>query len=148
MTNSEKRRQYFKKYYQSHKEECLERYKRNYQRRKELGIVTGDVDIYHTREELQEAEEREEGRINWNIWDKVQEQTKQDITKALKDHQEPLKRKPIYVYTLNTKIPLIVFKDSDEAATTLNITRMQVTNACRTHKPIYYKGIILSYQPL
>ena len=142
------RQQYFKKYYKEHKDSYNKNWRKYYERRKELGIQVGDTDIYHTREELQEAEEREEGKINWNIWDKVQEQTKQDITNTLKDYKQPSKRKPIYVYTMTTKVPIIVFQDSDEAATTLNITRMQVTNACRTHKPIYYKGIILSYQPL
>lgn len=139
------RREYFKRYYQLHKAEMDEKTRKWKAEHKEQ---EGTIDIYQSREELQEAEKREEGKINWNIWDKVQEQTKNDITKALKDHQEPLKRKPIYVYTLNTKIPLIVFKDSDEAATTLNITRVQVTNHARTQVPIYYRGIILSYTPI
>ena len=148
MTNSEKRRQYFKKYYQSHKEQCLERYRRNYQRRKELGIVTGDVDIYHTREELQEAETREEGRINWDMWDKAVEQAKNDITNALKDYQGYKKRKPIYVYTINAKIPLFIFENSDEASKTLGINRMVITNQCRTERPYHQKGIIMLYHPI
>lgn len=142
---SKDRKAYFKRYYQLHKAEMDEKTRKWKAEHKEQ---EGTIDIYQSREELQEAEKRQEGKINWDIWHKVQEQTKQDITKALKDHQEPLKRKPIYVYTLNTKIPLIVFKDSDEAATTLNITRVQVTNHARTQVPIYYRGIILSYTPI
>ena len=148
MQNSERRRLYYKKYYQEHKDKYNKNWKHYYERRKELGLVDGDTDIYHNRQELQEAEKREEGWINWEAWDRVVEQTKQDIINALKDYKTPSKRKPIYCYTMTTKMPIIVFQDSDEAATTLNITRMQVTNACRTHKPIYYKGIILSYQPI
>lgn len=30
-----------------------------------------DEDLYTTREELQEAEKRLEGKINWNIWDEL-----------------------------------------------------------------------------
>lgn len=140
------RKAYFKRYYQLHKEKIDERTRRWKEEHKEQ---EGTIDIYQSREELKQWEiDNNTHCINWDIWDKVQEQTKQDITKALKDHQEPLKRKPIYVYTLNTKIPLIVFKDSDEAATTLDINRMIVTNHARTQVPIYYKGIILSYTPI
>ena len=49
---------------------------------------------------------------------------------------------------MTRKVPIIVFQDSDEAATTLNMTRVQVTNHARTQVPIYYKGIILSYTPI
>lgn len=150
--NSEKKKQYLKRYYQEHKDKYRQNFKKFYQRTKELGLVTGEIDLYHTIEELKQGEIEEFGAIgeaiNWDKWRELVEQTKQDITKALKDHSEPLNRKPIYVYTLNTKIPLIVFKDSDEAATTLDINRMIVTNHARTQVPIYYKGIILSYTPI
>lgn len=148
MTNSEKRRQYFQRYWKEHKEECKERNRRNYQRRKELGLQVGEIDIYHSVEELKEAEGMGEGKINWEAWDKVVEQTKQQITNALENYKQPSNRKSIYVYTINSKIPIITFKDSDEAATTLNLTRMQVTNHARSHVPIYYKNIILSYTPI
>ena len=32
---------------------------------------TNESDLYHTREELQEAEKRQEGKINWSVWDKL-----------------------------------------------------------------------------
>ena len=38
-----------------------------------------DSELYNTREQLKEAEERYEGRINWNLWDKLVEQTKKMI---------------------------------------------------------------------
>lgn len=152
MTTAEKRRRYFKKYYQQHKDKCQERNKRNYQRRKELGIQVGDQDLYNTVEELKQAEIEEFGAegeaINWTKWEELIEQTKQDITNALKDYKTPKKRKPIYCYTMTTKMLIITFQDSDEAATALNLTRIQVTNHARTNVPIYYKGIILSYQEI
>ena len=152
MQNSERRRLYYKKYYQEHKDKYNKNWKHYYERRKALGIQAGDTEIYHTIDELKQAEIEEFGAvgnaINWDRWEALVEKTKEDITNALKDFKQPSKRKPIYCYTMTTKVPIIVFEDSDQAATTLNITRMQVTNACRTHKPIYYKGIILSYQPI
>lgn len=38
-----------------------------------------DIDLYHSREELKEAEERGEGKINWNTWDSIVELTKKDL---------------------------------------------------------------------
>lgn len=152
MTNNEKKRQYFRKYFQEHKEECRERYRRNYQRRKELGLVTGEIDLYHTIEELKQGEIEEFGAIgeaiNWAKWTEVIEQTKQAILKALEDYKAPPKRKQIYCYSMTSKIPLIVFKNSDEAATTLGVNRMIITNHARLLTPLYDKGIILSYQPI
>lgn len=41
-----------------------------------------DRDLYQTREELQEAEERFEGKINWDKWDKLVSKTKKNIKNA------------------------------------------------------------------
>lgn len=38
-----------------------------------------DSELYNTREQLKEAEERYEGRINWNLWGKLVEETKKYI---------------------------------------------------------------------
>jgi hypothetical protein len=38
-----------------------------------------DSELYNTREQLKEAEERYEGRINWNLWDKLTAETKQQF---------------------------------------------------------------------
>lgn len=146
--NSEKKKQYLKRYYQEHKDKYRQNFKKFYQRTKELNLTIGDIDFYQTREELKEAESRGEGKINWTAFDKVVEQTKQQITNALENFEQPLKRKPIYCYTLKTKLLIKTFKDSDEAATTLDINRMIVTNHARTQVPIYHKNIILSYTPI
>lgn len=37
-------------------------------------------DLYTTREELQEAEERLEGRIKWDVWDKIIAETRKLIS--------------------------------------------------------------------
>ena len=36
-------------------------------------------DLYNTRQELMEAQERGEGAINWDVWDKLIEKTKKQI---------------------------------------------------------------------
>lgn len=152
MQTAERRRLYYKQYYQQHKDKYNKDWRKYYERRKALGIQVGDQDIYHTIDELKQAEIEEFGEIgnaiNWTKWQELVEQTKNDITNALKDYKQPSKRKPIYCYTMTRKVPIIVFKDSDEAATTLDINRMIVTNHARTQVPIYYKGIILSYTPI
>lgn len=42
-----------------------------------------DDDIYNTREELKKAEENNEGRINWNVFNQLVEKTKIEINKNL-----------------------------------------------------------------
>lgn len=156
MRNSERHKQYMREYhkkrYQENKEKFKEINHQNYLKRKALGMEVGDQDIYHTIDELKQAEIEEFGAvgnaINWDKWTELVEQTKEDITNVLKDYKQPSKRKPIYVYTMTTKIPLIIFKDSDEAATALDINRIIITNHARTQVPIYYKNIILSYTPI
>ena len=52
-------------------------------------------ELYQTLEELREAEERGEGKINWNVWNELVFQTKEQITKALEQKPTRTKRKPI-----------------------------------------------------
>ena len=143
------RNQYKKNYYQNHKEEWKVRNHINYLKRKARGIKQDEpIDIYQTIEELKEAETRGEGKINWDVWQEVIEQTKQDITKALEDYESPSNRQPIYVYTMTSKMPLFQFKNSDEAEKTLGINRMIITNHARSQRPLYNRGILFSYLPI
>ena len=69
-----------------------------------------DVDLYQTREELKEAEERCEGRINWEEWDKSVEQTREQLGTT---HFKPPQPKPRHnnrryaVYVYDSKLNLI-----------------------------------------
>lgn len=45
---------------------------------------SGDEDLYNTRKELQDAEERGEGRINWEVWDRLIKETRQQISACCK----------------------------------------------------------------
>lgn len=38
-----------------------------------------DDEVYKDREQMMEAERRGEGKINWNLWDKLIEETKQQL---------------------------------------------------------------------
>ena len=136
------RREYFKKYYQLHKEKLDERTRKWKQEHKG---EEGTIDIYQSREELKEAEEKLEGSINWDAWDRVVNTTKEEIKDVLENYQPISKRKAIYVFVINSKEPLMKFETSDLAAEALGIQRMLITNACRSHKPIKNKGIYLSY---
>lgn len=40
-------------------------------RTKTLERVTAEEDLYQTREELQQAERRGEGKINWDVWNSL-----------------------------------------------------------------------------
>lgn len=40
---------------------------------------TDDTEVYNTREELKEAEKRNEGRIRWDLFDKLIQLTKEQI---------------------------------------------------------------------
>jgi len=42
---------------------------------------TNESDLYQTREELQEAEKRGEGAINWDVWDKLIKEGNESPTK-------------------------------------------------------------------
>ena len=48
----------------------------------------GEDDLYLTREELQEAEARMEGSINWKNWDKITKNTREMIGKWLTSRRQ------------------------------------------------------------
>ena len=44
-----------------------------------------DIDLYHSIEELKEAEERLEGKINWENWNNIVQLTKEQINQYGRD---------------------------------------------------------------
>lgn len=64
---------------------------------------TAEEDLYQTRDELQEAEERGEGKINWENWDKVVEQTQQQLQDYIQ-HKPTKKSIQRSVYNLNGQL--------------------------------------------
>ena len=68
------------------------------------------LDLYYTREELKEAEERGEGKINWEVWDKLLKKGKQELheweleQQELKRHTNNKKSILRFVYNLNGQL--------------------------------------------
>lgn len=80
MGNSKDRQDYFKAYYKLHKDKIKARVK---QRKEDIknGIITPQTDLY-SLDDLKHIEERfplEEGRIDWDVWDKAVKQTREII---------------------------------------------------------------------
>lgn len=74
--------------------------------------TSSDRDLYTTREELMKAEERCEGRINWEVWNKLVKETRRQIKEMMKDYVSPVintkKNNHKYtVYAYDNKLNLI-----------------------------------------
>ena len=70
------RTEYFRQYRLNHLEDYRRR-AQEFKERQKQGLVTHDNRYYQTREELKEAEERGEGKINWDAWDRHVEEMKE-----------------------------------------------------------------------
>lgn len=83
-------------------------------------------DLYTTREELQKAEERDEGRINWDRWDKTVEKTKKLIEEELKHYTSKKGVLPtLCVYDLQGNL-IQTFPSTKECAAFYGISTVQV----------------------
>ena len=119
----------------------------------EKDIFKGAEDV-SSRQELMELAQEEDPspRINWDKWDELVQETKQDITKELKKHK-PIAQKNgrvatrVYVYDSN-KLLIKTFSSTQEAADYYNIRREQVTNYAREEKPYYKFQIIFRTKPI
>lgn len=105
------------------------------------------VDI-NSRKELEDIADEEQIDINWELWDKLVEQTKKDIKKKLK--KQPITQKNgrvaprIFVYNFKQKL-VKTFSSPQEAADYYSIRREQITNYAREEKPYYKLQIIFKY---
>lgn len=83
-------------------------------------------DLYETKEELQEAEERDEGRINWDRWDKTVQETKKLIEEELKHYTSKRGVLPtLCVYDLQGNL-IQTFPTTRECAAFYGISTVQV----------------------
>jgi hypothetical protein len=85
-------------------------------------------DLYTSREELQEAElqEEENGRINWDRWDKTVEKTKKLIEEELKHYTSKKGVLPtLCVYDLQGNL-IQTFPTTRECAAFYGISTVQV----------------------
>ena len=97
------------------------------------------VDI-NSREELQALADEEFRSINWEVWDKLVEQTKKDIANELKGF-EKMYTNPVFVYDIWKQRVIKTFRNPQECADFYGISREQVTNYIREGKCYYKLGI-------
>lgn len=111
-------------------------------------------DLYQTREELQAWEEKHWKVINWELWDKLVQQSKAEIEKLLAitpSASEPkLKCRPfktVYVYNYDGQLVGRYF-NATEAAKTLNVAKSTISYCSAKCIPHLTERLYYSYQPL
>lgn len=104
----------------------------------EKDILKGAEDV-SSRQELMELEQEEEQSqiINWDRWDELVKQTKQDIKEELKGF-EKINTNPVFVYDIWKQRVIKTFKSPKECAKYYGVSRELVTNYIRENR-IYYK---------
>ena len=104
----------------------------------EKDILKGAEDV-SSRQELMELEQEEDPSptINWDKWDELVQQTKQDIKEELKGF-ERIYTNPVFVYDIWKQRVIKIFKSPQECANYYNISRELVNTYIRENR-IYYK---------
>ena len=108
----------------------------------EKDILKGVEDV-SSRQELMELEQEEEQSqiINWDRWDELVQQTKQDINKELKGFEKRINTNPVFVYDILKQRVIKTFKSPQECADFYGIRREQVTNYIRDHRVYHKQGV-------
>lgn len=104
----------------------------------EKDILKGAEDV-SSRQELMELAQEEDPSptINWDKWDELVQQTKQDIKEELKGF-ERIYTNPVFVYDIWKQRVIKIFKSPQECANYYNISR-ELVNTYIRDKRIYYK---------
>ena len=107
----------------------------------EKDILKGAEDV-SSRQELMELEQEEEQFpiINWDRWNELVQQTKQDIKEELKGF-EKIYTNPVFVYDIWKQKVIKIFKSPQECADFYGIRREQVTNYIRDHRVYQKQGV-------
>lgn len=107
----------------------------------EKDILKGVEDV-SSRKELMELAQEEDPlpTINWDRWDELVKQTKQDIKEELKGF-EKIYTNPVFVYDIWKQRVIKTFKNPKECADFYGISREQVTNYIREGKCYYKQGV-------
>lgn len=104
----------------------------------EKDILKGVEDV-SSRQELMELAQEEDPLpiINWDRWNELVQQTKQDIKEELKCF-ERINTNPVFVYDIWKQRVIKTFKSPKECANYYNISRELVNTYIRENR-IYYK---------
>lgn len=107
----------------------------------EKDILKGVEDV-SSRQELIELAQDEEPFpvINWDRWDELVQQTKQDIKEELKGFKK-MYTNPVFVYDILKQRVIKTFKSPKECADFYGISREQVTNYIRDHRVYQKQGV-------
>ncbi len=103
-----------------------------------------EKDLYLTREELQEAEKRGEGKINWDKFDELIAKNREFMEAA-----ETIKRYGFKVYAYNLEGQLLqVYENSKEAAQATGVELTIVNNYSKKETPYWHKSLIYLRRPI
>lgn len=103
-----------------------------------------EKDLYLTREELQEAEKRGEGKINWDKFDELIAKNREFMEAA-----ETIKRYGFKVYAYNLEGQLLqVYENSKAAAEATGVELTIVNNYSKREVPYFNKSILYLRRPL
>ena len=104
----------------------------------EKDILKGAEDV-SSRQKLMELAQEEDPLpiINWDSWNELVKQTKQDIKEELKGF-EKINTNPVFVYDILKQRVIKTFKSPKECAKYYGVSRELVTNYIRNNR-IYYK---------
>ena len=104
----------------------------------EKDILKGVEDV-SSRQELMELAQEEDPlpTINWDRWDELVKQTKQDIKEELKGFKK-MYTNPVFVYDILKQRVIKTFNNPQECAKYYGVSRELVTNYIRENR-IYNK---------
>lgn len=107
----------------------------------EKDILKGAEDV-SSRQELMELAQEEESLpiINWDKWDELVQQTKQDIKQELQGF-EKMYTNQVFVFDIWKQKVIKTFKNPSDCADFYGISREQVTNYIREGKCYYKQGV-------
>lgn len=107
----------------------------------EKDILKGAEDV-SSRQELMELAQEEDPlpTINWDRWNELVQQTKQDIKEELKGF-ERIYTNRVFVYDIFKQKVIKIFKNPQECADFYGISREQVTNYIRDNRVYHKQGV-------
>lgn len=107
----------------------------------EKDILKGAEDV-SSRQELMELAQEEDPSptINWDKWDELVQQTKQDIKEELQSF-EKMYTNQVFVFDIWKQKVIKTFRNPQECADFYGISREQVTNYIREGKCYYKQGV-------
>ena len=107
----------------------------------EKDILKGAEDVSSKQELMELAQEEDPSPIiNWDRWNELVQQTKQDIKKELKGF-ERIYTNTVFVYDIWKQKVIKIFKSPQECADFYGIRREQVTNYIRDHRVYQKQGV-------